>query len=229
MTMWRVAVVVPAHNEAELLPGCLEAITLASTHPEVLGAVTRIVVVADACGDATAAVARGAGAQVVEVAHRKVGAARAAGVEAARDSGATWIATTDADSRVPADWLAQQRRYAMAGADVVVGTVSVASWSEWPETLPAVYDRSYSDGLSGGSHRHVHGANLGLRLGAYDAVGGFPAIGVAEDVALVAAAHDAGLTVVRPTTIAVQTSARRRARAHGGFARHLADLERTIM
>ena len=62
----------------------------------------------------------------------------------------------------------------------------------------------------------MHGANLGFDLAAYDAVGGFPAVALAEDVAFVAAAHEAGLTMVYPTTIAVQTSARRRARATAG-------------
>ena len=77
---------------------------------------------------------------------------------------------TDADTRVPPHWLAAQVRLAEEGADVVVGTV---------EPDPAELDqlalghwRSRHDLRE--DHPHVHGANLGFTLAAYDRVGGFP-------------------------------------------------------
>jgi exopolysaccharide biosynthesis WecB/TagA/CpsF family protein len=57
----RVAIVVPAHNEVELLPRCLASLG-AQNYPTRL---TRIVVVADNCTDGTAAVARASGAEVM--------------------------------------------------------------------------------------------------------------------------------------------------------------------
>lgn len=57
----RLTVLVPAHNEAEMLPRCLAALRT-QRYPAEL---TRIVVVADNCSDATAEVARSSGAEVM--------------------------------------------------------------------------------------------------------------------------------------------------------------------
>ena len=67
-------VVVPAHNEEELLPACLAALREAAG---VAGVPVRLLVVADACTDATAAVAAAGGAEVIRIRARNVGAARA--------------------------------------------------------------------------------------------------------------------------------------------------------
>ena len=56
----RVAVIVPAHDEAAVIEGSLRAL-MAAVPPG-----TRILVVADNCSDATAAIARGTGADVIE-------------------------------------------------------------------------------------------------------------------------------------------------------------------
>jgi imidazolonepropionase-like amidohydrolase len=52
-------------------------------------------------------------------------------------------------------------------------------------------------------------------------VGGFAALSLAEDHALVRAAHEAGVRVVYATDVPVVTSARPVARAAGGFSRYL--------
>lgn len=109
-------VVVPAHDEEDLLPLCLASVREAAQ--ALRGTQVHLVVVADACRDLTAQVARRGGASVVTVEARNVGAARAAGVrEVLRrtrhlDPADVWLATTDADSVVPAGWLRQQARYA---------------------------------------------------------------------------------------------------------------------
>lgn len=226
MGLGRIGIVVPAHNEESLLPGCLEAIA-AAVH-EVAPVPADIIVVADACTDATAELAAAAGAVVVAVRLRSVGEARRAGVARAREGGAEWIASTDADSQVPVDWLSAQARLAAAGADVVVGTVAVSGWSEWPVMLPPLYEHRYAVPDAAGQHGHVHGANLGFSLTGYDRAGGFAPVAVDEDVALVAGARAAGLTVTCTSDIPVRTSARRRARVRGGFASYLADLERQL-
>lgn len=66
-----VTVLIPAHNEEALLPLTLASLMSQSHRPE------RIIVVADNCTDATVAIGRAAGAEVVESvgnAHKKAGA-----------------------------------------------------------------------------------------------------------------------------------------------------------
>lgn len=207
---------VPAHDEEELIGDCLAALDLAARR---VAQPTTIVVVLDACGDATAAVV-GLGAQVVTVHHRNVGAARAAGFAAvgAGRGAETWFATTDADSTVEPDWLIHQLRWAQTGAHMVVGTVAVADWDPYPDATRVRYLSGYH---AVEEHAHVHGANLGVRADAYWAVGGFAPLSSGEDVDLVrrVAARDG--RVVRTAGVPVRTSARAQGRAPAGFAAHL--------
>ena len=190
-----------------------------------------LLVVADSCTDRTVAVARAGGARVIGVGARNVGAARATGMMellrmmAGQDPAAVWLATTDADTVVPPGWLRRQLGYADQGWDVVLGTVTVADWSEHPQHTPAAFTARYSFG--GEPHPHVHGANLGIRASAYLAAGGFRALRTAEDHALVAAAASAGCSVLQARDITVQTSARRQARAPDGFSHLLRTLAQT--
>jgi glycosyltransferase involved in cell wall biosynthesis len=220
----RLAVVVPAHDEAELLPRCLRS--LAAAVVRVAPAPVEVIVVADDCTDDTAAIAAAAGAVVVPVAARNVGVARAAGMAHALRQGpdGLWLATTDADSRVPADWLAWHLAHARAGADLLAGTVEVDDWTPWPYGLRRRYDGRYRDAVRDTTHTHVHGANLGLSGPAYLDAGGFPAVPHDEDRALIAAARATGARIVTDTRCPVTTSSRPRARAPRGFSAHLAGL-----
>jgi glycosyltransferase involved in cell wall biosynthesis len=221
-------VVVPAHDEETLLPACLVALRRAA------GAVSipvSVLVVADTCTDRTAATAQAYGARVISIGARNVGAARAAGMAAllrltaADDPAATWLATTDADTVVPPGWLRRQLEYARAGWDVVLGTVAVTDWTGHPAHVPAVFEKHYAFGT--GPHPHVHGANLGIRASAYLAAGGFRPLRTAEDHALLAATTEAGCPVLQASDISVETSARRQARAPGGFSHLLRTLTKT--
>ena len=225
-----VGVVVPAHDEEALLGRCLAGLRAAAAHPDLVAVEVRVVVVLDACTDTTGQVALAAGVRRVAVDARCVGAARAAGTDAvltvlagseAGSGGAgradldrTWVATTDADSVVAPDWLAQQVRLAAAGADAVVGVVEV-DLSGGPAGLDERYAALYGDVADG--HRHVHGASLGVRASAYREVGGFAPLPVSEDVALVAALRAAGRRVVPSAAVRVTTSPRLEPRARGGF------------
>lgn len=221
-----IGLVVPAHDEEELLPGCLAALRRAARHAGARSVHT--FVVADACGDRTAQRAWAAGAEVVEIQARRVGAARAAGFAAAlrradgTDPAQVWLATTDADTLVPPHWLARQISYAEAGWDAVLGTVTVSDWSGHPGHVPDVFAAGYAHEAE--SHPHVHGANLGVRASAYLAAGGFQSLGTGEDHALVAALKSAGRPIARCTNMAVETSARHQARAPYGFGYRLATL-----
>lgn len=221
----RVGVVVPVRDEEELLPGCLAALRVAVDELPA-GVRAEVVVVLDSCTDASAEiVAAQPWVRTVEVRRRNVGAARRDGARevlrlfGARDVAATWLATTDGDSQVPAGWLTGMVELARAGADLVVGTVAVDDWSGH---APAVRERWHTAYGTGDPHPHVHGANLGLTAAAYRRIGGFPSVAVGEDVALVAASAD--LRVVRTRALPVRTSGRPSSRVTGGFADHLRGL-----
>jgi glycosyltransferase involved in cell wall biosynthesis len=220
-------VVVPAHDEEELLPACLAALRSAAG---LAGVPVRLLVVADACTDATAAVAAAGGAEVIRIRARNVGAARAAGMARllrrmeGTDPAAIWLATTDADTVVPPGWLRRQLGHAGQGWDVVLGTVNVADWAGYPPHAASVFAAMY--GFGAGPHPHVHGANLGIRGSAYLAAGGFRPLRTAEDHALLAAVTETGCQVLRAGDITVATSARRQARAPRGFSHALRALTR---
>jgi Glycosyl transferase family 2 len=221
-----VGVVVPAHNEEVLLTACLAALTRAAAR--ISHCPVHIVVVADACSDRTAEQARAWGTTLIEIDARNVGAARATGMSELlrltaqvprRD---VWLATTDADTVVPAHWLQRQLAYADLGWDAVLGTVTVSEWPGQPPHLPAVFATHYAHGH--GPHPHVHGANLGIRASAYIAAGGFKMLPTAEDHALLRALTETGCQPLRASDLAVTTSGRRIARAPLGFSHLLSTL-----
>jgi glycosyltransferase involved in cell wall biosynthesis len=222
-----VGVVVPAHNEQSLLPACLASVRRAAQALERIP--VHVVVVADACRDATAIVAQRAGAAVVTIGARSVGAARAAGVRevlrhtAHLDPAEVWLATTDADTVVPARWLRQQVRYGDQGWDAVAGTVRVTDWSGYQPEVRSLFRQRY--GAHTGPHPHVHGANLGCSAAAYLRAGGFPCVPTAEDRAFVAALNATGSRIRRTRALTVITSARRESRVPHGFSDYLADLD----
>ncbi|MFG3081990.1 glycosyltransferase [Streptomyces parvulus] len=225
----RVTVVVPAHDEETLLPGALAAVTAAARHPDLAGIPVRTVVVADACRDRTAVLARAAGATVLTTDCRNAGAARHAGVRHALDNWGGnlddhWIATTDADSTVPPGWLAHQLAQAEAGWDAVVGTVTLPPASPLAARHRALYEATRPAGGVAWHHPHVHGANLGVAAAAYVDAGGFPPLATGEDRALVAALELRGHRVLRSAHVPVLTSARLDARAPDGFGAFLASM-----
>lgn len=236
------AVVIPAHNEAASLPATLRTVRSAARHPALAGVRVLVVVTADDCHDDTAGAARRGGARVIEVSRRNVGAARAAAAEAAlgllgtepapggaahTDAAGIWLATTDADTLVPRDWLAHQLRQARCGWDCVVGTVRVAPHPALAAMTVARHDARYFAGRPVGAawaHPHVHGANLGVAAAAYLRAGGFPAVAHSEDHALVAALERTGSTILRTDGCPVLTSGRADFRAPYGFGALLGSL-----
>lgn len=209
-----IGVTVPAHDEQALLPHTLTALAQAARHPALGGEAVTVVVVADSCTDDSAAIARAFGVDVIETDVRNVGASRAIGANALIGRGARWLAFTDADSEVHADWLAAQLSL---HADAVCGPVCVEDWSahgSLSDTLRLHFLQRY---LHADGHRHVHAANLGVSTEAYLAAGGFPPLACSEDVALVEALQRNGARVAWSAAPRVVTSARTDARVRGGF------------
>ena len=209
-------VVIPVHNEEKLLADCLESVRWAASDPLLDAEPVEIVVVLDACTDRSAAIATQHKAQIVSLNARCVGAARALGASLALDYGARWIAFTDADTIVPPNWLSSQLDLY---ADATCGQVSIDDWSGYPRGMRERYLHYYS-----ADTRHVHGANLGISAAAYRKSGGFPALHLGEDAALVSALVDHGGDVRWAGATRVTTSARCESAIEGGFAATLRQL-----
>jgi len=229
-----VAVVVPARNERALIGRCLAALAEASelSRNSMPAVSIHLIVVADACTDETAALARSVeGVEVIEITAGAVGSARAAGAlravaefcgplaEFAPDD--VWIANTDADSVVPAHWIVDQVTLADSGADLVLGTVRPDPADLTAENARLWHEQHVPVAGLPAAQAHIYGANLGIRASHYLRAGGFAALAEHEDVELVTRARQAGSALVATDSSEVTTSGRRHGRTPGGFARYL--------
>jgi cellulose synthase/poly-beta-1,6-N-acetylglucosamine synthase-like glycosyltransferase len=228
------AIGIPARDEAERIDRTLESVLGAAR----LALPIVVVVAVDSCCDETAAIARrrfrrvppNVEALVVPVVAGRVGAARQRACHLADtrlrarvgDHAARWIATTDADTTVPADWLVTHRRWAMRGADAIAGLVEVDPADALVPRVRTLMDRERRD--AGMDHAHVFGANLGVRASWWHRVGGFPPVAVGEDVMFVTRLRNMGARVVGVPDSVVLTSGRLEARAPDGFGAKLASL-----
>lgn len=220
-----VGVVLPVHDEEELLPGALQALAMA-TDALSLSISCRVAIVLDDCSDASFGIARCWGARfdalVVRREYGNVGLARRAGALALlgrwpeKDVARLWLATTDADSRVPQDWLTVQVEAHLAGADLWAGRVRVA------EDSPTV--RRWTERYAV-EREPIHGASLGFSAAVYTQLGGFRSLRSGEDRDLHNRAVAAGFRIAYDLSASVTTSSRRLGRAPGGFASVLDSLE----
>jgi Glycosyl transferase family 2 len=220
-----VGVVLPVHDEEELLPGALQALEMAvnALSPSIS---CRVAVVLDHCVDASSAIAHcwgvRFGALVIRRECKSVGLARRAGGLALlarwpeKDSAQVWLATTDADSRVPQDWLTVQLEAHSSGADLWAGRVSLAEESatvrRWTERYAVERDP-------------IHGASLGFSAALYTQLGGFRSLCSGEDRDFHDRGVAAGFRIAYDFRAAVTTSSRRMGRAPGGFASVLDTVE----
>ena len=249
-------VAIPVRDEEERLPACLRALArqryqLGYTIPPTL---VRVVVFANNCSDRSASLARKLGAglsldvRVVEarfppaVAH--AGSARRAVmdlaeawlVEAGEKDGV--ILTTDADSQVAPNWIAENLAAFADGAEAVLGRIDLDEEGAFlPEALHrrGALEDTYEGMLTELSwlldplehdpwphHATISGASLGVTRAAYCRVGRLPRVPLGEDKALVAllSRHDARIR--HCPTAHVITSGRTHGRAPGGVADALA-------
>lgn len=242
-----VVVAIPARNEAADIAACLHAL---ARQPAAAQHMAAVVVFANNCSDATAAVARSVpmpcALLVVEAAlpaaHAHIGHAR----RGATDAAMAWlhdhahsdgiIACTDADSIVAPDWLAQLRLAFGDQIDAVCGEIDLpgplppalrsarraeAHYAACTAQVAATLDPLAHDPWP--HHIWSWGANLAVRAAVLARIGGTPLVDLAEDRALHAQllAHDARIR--HACDVRVATSARRDGRAPGGFADLLAD------
>ncbi len=225
MSRDRVGVVIPARNESNLVGSAIQSVLCAAQRA---GVRPVIALIDDGSTDDTASIARalippGLGC-VYSVDAGNAGAARALGVErlAAEAPGRLqWVATTDADSTVPPDWLSRQLQHFRGGADAVAGLVDI---DDTQGDLRRIFTASYRRAVTPKGHPHVHGANLGFRLESCLAVGNFRHIPCGEDQDIWQRLGAAGYKLVSDSCSVVRTSSRFVNRAEGGFAADLRSL-----
>jgi hypothetical protein len=132
-----VGVVIPARNQADTIAQCILSIFAANSYVGWRNSLW-IVVVADACGDKTAKVARsavGAFGQVLEVAVRSGGTARGIGASTVLEHfrrtprHAILLADTDAHSCVSRDWIDVQLKRQKAGVGSIGHQTNIAAES----------------------------------------------------------------------------------------------------
>ena len=242
----RAVVAIPVYNEVDRIEDCLKALGA----QESLGASDLgVLLFLNNCSDGTAHVVASLRPslpiplRVIErtFAEANAGWARREAMEAAagwlEEAGAFdgVILTTDADSRVPGDWVARNLTVIAAGADAVAGKIALD-----PEDAARLPDALHARGRLEGAYetllteleawvdpvphdpwpRHwtTSGATLAVRLATYRQVGGMPAIAVGEDRAFVSSLLGSDARVRHEPTITVVTSGRLDGRAPGGAA-----------
>jgi hypothetical protein len=245
--LYEAIVAIPARDEEERIEACLAALASQNTTTPFA-----VLVLANNCRDRTVELVRAFGRDAPFDLHlfdmRLVGAAAHAGMarrlamNAAShlldDEGV--ILSTDADSRVDANWVQENMNELRAGADIICGVIcpDMAEGALLPSYVHErglnefVYERKATeletliDPLPWDQwprHKMETGASLGLRAGLYVEVGGVPDVQPAEDRALVALARRHGGTVRHSFGPQVVTSCRLDGRARGGWADDLAE------
>jgi hypothetical protein len=236
-----VAVAIPARNEALRIEACLAAMDLAAGCSGALSTVVMVLVNNsddDTAGRARRTIMRNCTVIVEQVtlspAH--AGMARSAALDRAMNAlpAGGVLLTTDADSEVAPDWIAANLAEIDAGADAVAGVVAFNAAAR--ATLPAFStDRALEWRLADlharlgtlldplthdpwPNHIWAWGASLAVTTAAYRAVGGMPAIPLAEDRAFAALLEAHDMRLRHSHAPVVFTSARQSGRAPGGFA-----------
>lgn len=231
---------IPARNEAAEIEGCLRA--LAEQRPAPPDAV---VLCLNNCGDDTAGIVRrGAfpfAIHMLEVELPDELACAGAARRLAMDH-AAWLAgrqgillTTDADARVPPDWLFANRAVIEAGAEGVAGrgVIEPEGAKCIPPHLHAIDARecAYAALLDElrwlldpdpfdpwPRHDEHSGASIAVTVDAYRRAGGMPPVPLAEDRAFFAALRRVDARIRHSEAAPVTVSARLVGRAPGGMA-----------
>lgn len=160
-----ISVVIPVLDDARALARCLERLAAQSVAP------LEVVVVDNGSVDASADVARAAGARVVDEPVRGIPAAAAAGYDAAIGD---VIARCDADSIVPPDWV--ERIQGAFDADPALdGLTGPGRFIDLPRPWRGIASLAYAVGTFGASGAAIAnvplwGSNMAVRRTAWESV-----------------------------------------------------------
>ena len=148
--------------------------------------------------------------------------------------------TTDADTRPPPDWIAQNLAAMVRGLEMVGGRIVIDESERLPDQIAAMIRladlywarvREIEDAINPlpwdlpPRHGDHTGASLCLTVSAYRRCGGIPAIRSGEDRALVQAVLRQGGKLAHPAGIWTRVSPRIDGRATGGMADHMRRLQ----
>jgi glycosyltransferase involved in cell wall biosynthesis len=171
--MSHISVIVCAHNEERMLPGCLHSV-LAQTRPP-----DELVVINNASTDATAAVARQTpGVRVVDEPRKGLVVARERGRHEAHGALLVYI---DADCRPPVRWLARIERHFQRDPALIAlsGPYRFYDWDWWGCLLVRAYDYTLAP-FTQVLAKHIfrlgalfYGGNFAVRREALEQIGGF--------------------------------------------------------
>lgn len=245
-------VAIPVKDEAERLPACLSALARQRDGfgRPIPPRLVRILVFANNCADESASLARklagGLSLNVRVVEARLARAAAHAGNarRGAMDGAEAWLAeggevdgvilTTDADSQVAPNWIAENLAAFEAGVDAVLGCIELDGEGEFlPEALHQrgqledTYERLLTelswrldplDCNPWPHHATISGATLEVTRTAYCRAGRLPRVPLGEDKALIAALSGLDARIRYSPTVHVITSGRIDGRAPGGVA-----------
>ncbi|HEX3402885.1 MAG TPA: glycosyltransferase family 2 protein [Acetobacteraceae bacterium] len=234
-------VAIPAKDEEERIGLCILALARQTRPPDA------VLLLLNNCSDRTAEVARGLSRRLpydlyiakhtfpAPIANagnaRRLAMKYAAGL-AGRDG---ILLTTDADSVVPEDWVANNLAAISAGADLVCGQVQLdamgaasipphlhadaAQERELTRLLDEVGRRLDPEAADPWPrHTEAAGASLAVTVAAFTRAGGIPAIASAEDRAFVSALARMDARIRHDPAITVTVSGRIHGRAPGGMA-----------
>jgi hypothetical protein len=238
----RAVVAIPARNEADELPGCLQALG-AQRH----ATPDAVVVCLNNCTDDSAAVFRNLAhslpftVEALEIQFPLetacAGVARRAAMDRAAElaGGRGVILATDADGRVAPDWLARNLAALADGVDAVAGRAEIeprgarlipphlhaidARECAYAALIDEIYSLVDPDPYDPWPRHDEHsGASIAVTVDAYRRAGGLPAIALAEDRAFFAALRMVDARIRHANGVRVVVSARTVGRAAGGMA-----------
>lgn len=161
----KVSIVIPAFNEAKLLPATLRAVEGARTAFQSLRWLSEVVVCDNNSTDTTGELARAAGARVVFEPVNQIGRARNTGAAAAQGE---WLIFVDADSEPSPELFAEVARRIDSGRVLAGGALLAMDqgpvWVHVGARIWGVYSRLA---------RHMAGAFIFVEAAAFREIGGF--------------------------------------------------------
>lgn len=240
----RACVVVPARNEEDLVGRCLQALAdQRLISPEEY----EVILVLDGCTDETESRAREAKIRnprlrlhLLDGPAEGAGHARRVGMEAAcarllgMGRGKGLIASTDADTVVAPDWVSAQLGCVDHGARAIGGRIELGDDENLPTDIAGwraergkqrqadLLSESRKEGPRYLEHWQFSGASLALTAEVYEEIGGLEPHAALEDENLERILRQRSISIERPLSVTVTTSARLVGRARHGLARDLA-------
>jgi Glycosyltransferase like family 2 len=237
-----IVVAIPARNEANELEGCLLALAAQQQ-----AAIQTVVICLNNCTDDSATVVRGVAERVpfkTDVITQALspdcacaGVARRLAMDRAAEIAAPdgVLLTTDADARVPSDWVAVNLAAITAGADAVAGRAEIdpvgarlipdrlhtivageCAYARLLDEIGSLLDPDPADPWP--RHDEHHGASIAVTVAAYRRAGGMSVAPLAEDRAFFDALRRVDARIRHAPEVRVVVSARLHGRALGGMA-----------